>query len=177
MARNKTLENAEALMRGSRRLAARRCSCKGLDWDELNDALEASVADDDLPILEEIDDGIDAYESRPAEVLGNGTTHEHSSGFRWWLNLLQAGQGSLPATMPTSVLLAWRDGYLKHRCFPNSTPIPIWRCPACKMILPNCEAGGGHGFLKPCPVCHFRGHFESMQLWDGEFAVPLYPGD
>ena len=31
-----------------------------MSWDELNDALEASVADDDLPILEEIDDGIDA---------------------------------------------------------------------------------------------------------------------
>jgi hypothetical protein len=83
---------------------------------------------------------------------------------------LQDGWAELPETIPHAVLLAWRNGYANHPA--GSTPIPMWRCEDCRMVLPNCTPDGFGPCITPCPVCGGE-RIGRMNLWAwGTFSPP-----
>jgi len=147
---NKLLEQArnKAVMH---RKAIRRRRCLNATWEELLQMVEEAIAPESWPVVEDIIGQMEEYHQRPPRELANGETIENTHGFYEWLELLHAGSGDLPETIPHVVLLAWRNGYANHPA--NSTPVPIRRCEDCKMILPNCTVDGHGPCITPCPVC------------------------
>jgi hypothetical protein len=129
--------------------------------DELCDAVEAAVGPESTAVLEEIMAQVEEYDAIP---LGEHE-RERPHGFVWWLIGLRQGWATLPERIPHEVLLAWRDGYTNHPCrwsyagrLIRVSPVPVWRCRSCWMVLPNSSPGDKHSCAPvfPCPVCGGR---------------------
>jgi hypothetical protein len=122
------------------------------------------AADDEgRPLLEEIAAQVKEYDSQPAPTRPEWQSEEDFAvdpdsevwphGFTRWLHMMREGHASLPEELPTSVLVAWRDGYRDNPCNvrvgdrpgERSTPIVTIRCERCWMALP--------GRFDVCPVC------------------------
>ena len=121
----KLLKQAQKMAAIQRRRVRSR-ACQGLTWDELLQAVYDATADDGLPLLEEISAQVAEYRAQPPPIRFDWMSDEAYAqyvadetgvhGFIEWLQGLQAGWCSLPQELPTSVLLAWRDGYRDHPC-------------------------------------------------------------
>lgn len=167
----KLLDDALAWLRGERHTARVR-RCVGMTFDEVQAAVESAVAEEDLPILQEVIDQAEAYEALPARRLPDGTQPERLSGWREWLDLLAAGHASLPERMPTSALLAWRNA---GRRDPAANVLPQCRCADCRMVVPAHDESGNHGWpIRPCPACGSTKPYDWASLWEGgwgQFAL------
>jgi predicted RNA-binding Zn-ribbon protein involved in translation (DUF1610 family) len=129
---------------------------KGASLEAIADAVEQAVAEEEWPILAEIDrQAAEYHEARPDDLHGFGE----------WLLLLQAGGATLPDRLPRAVLLAWRDSYKPHWGLAGKpwVPMPFWRCVDCLMVLPHGEAGWG----RRCPVCG------GGRIWHSDFSKAL----
>ncbi|HEY7310006.1 MAG TPA: hypothetical protein VH643_11660 [Gemmataceae bacterium] len=149
---------------------------QGASLETILDAVEKAVAEEDRPILEEIDRQIEEYDAQPPRVVrayGAERTIEPVHGFEEWLLLLHDGAASLPDRLPRSVLIAWRDRY--HPPRPELTryglnggpvsPGPFWRCEDCRMVLPHGVPPGWPD--EGCPVCG------SARVWHADHSKPL----
>jgi hypothetical protein len=147
----------------------RRRQCQDASWEELLRLVDESIPPESEPLVNDILDQIEDYHRRSDESPG-GESRENVHGFVEWLWGLQEGWAELPEAIPHAVLLAWRNGSANHTA--GGTPIPMWRCEDCRMVLPNCTADGFGPCITPCPVCGGEriGH---MNLWAwGTFSFP-----
>jgi hypothetical protein len=116
--------------------AIRRRQCQNATWEELLRMVEESLLPESVPVMEDIVGQIEEYHLRPPREIANGKLAENVHGFEYWLMGLQTGSSSLPKKIPHELLLAWRNGHANHPA--SATPVPVCRCKACLLVLPNC---------------------------------------
>jgi hypothetical protein len=146
--------------------------CQGLDTGDLVDRVAQAVQEDDWPLLEEIEEQVTEYSSRPPEELPDGETQERQHGLVIWLWQLRRGHGSLPSTLPRDWLLSWRDGYRDH--IAGATPIPNWRCETCCLILPNALPAGHGNYPEYCPSCgSVNLSYADLSVWPEQYRPIL----
>jgi hypothetical protein len=143
------LADLESAARGLQGGASGR-QIQGAGLDEICDVLEEGLPRESRDILYEIGEQIEAFHQRPAYELPDGPAQD-IHGFVLWLAQVQSGSSSLPLPLPKRLLLAWRNGFAYHPA--GNTPVPLWRCADCLLVLPNSdESGTGFGF-ESCPSC------------------------
>src|SRR5262245_58928557 len=151
------LEQARVIAK-TRRRTIRGRQCQNATWDELCEMVVQSILPESQPILGDIMRQVEDYQQRPPRALADGTTAEDVHGFVQWLQGLSDGWAALPETIPHVVLLAWRNDYVRRREEAQrllrfgvgdgwgGTPVPVWRCEDCHMVLPNCTPDSFGGF-------------------------------
>jgi hypothetical protein len=145
----RALDTARSML-SSRRKRLDGFECKGKDIGEVARLVEAALLPESVPVVAEIMDQVEEYESRPPHLLPNGKTRALEHGFVSWLWGLRDGWATLPTKLPHSVLLSWRDGFTHHPA--RGSPVPIFRCEDCWMVLPNYSPSDA-AILDRCPVC------------------------
>lgn len=126
-------------------------NCKGLGVPELMARLDAAMPPDSEAIAADLEKQIEEYKHEP-RVRSNGDVIDPPHGFVVWLLMLVEGFAMLPERIPRVVLLAWRDGHANHPA--KASPIPLYKCLACGMALPNATPSGwGRYCFASCPVC------------------------
>jgi hypothetical protein len=146
--------------------------CAGLDTDELHKQVEAAMAPESLPVLEELNSQVEEYYNKQVEA---GIAEPRPHGFVEWICALQAGWATLPTIIPQSVMLAWRDGYKSKPA--GCPPHPFWRCEDCHMALPDVADAGTPAnchYPTSCPVCGSRKlfHMNIARPWGTAWIDP-----
>jgi hypothetical protein len=154
--------NKAVVIQAKQAARPRMLDCKGMEWRELLNALDAAVPEESFEVVEDILRQMEEYHARPPRELHNGEQVHELHGFYRWLHALRLGWGKLPERIPPVVLLAWRNGHRDHPA--HATPVPHIRCQDCLMLLPNCTPEGFGGSVNPCPICRSDQLFY-MNLW------------
>jgi hypothetical protein len=147
---DKLLASARGMAR-RRGQAIRRRQCQNATWEELLRMVEESLLPESMPVIEDIVSQIQEHDRRLPREISNGKLVHDVYGFVYWQMGLQTGSSSLPEKIPHELLLAWRNGHANHPA--GATPVPVFRCEACLLVLPNCTVDGIGSCLKPCPAC------------------------
>jgi hypothetical protein len=171
---DKLLETARtmALKRGQ---AIRRRQCQNATMEELVRMVTEAVPDESEQVFLDIVKQVEEYLERPPRELADGELAYPIHGFMYWLWGLQAGSSSLPEKLPHKLLLAWRNGHAGHPA--GASPVPIRRCEACLLVLPNCTIDGHGPCLTPCPACgsdNISHKKLSGNDWDGRDPMWVY---
>ena len=177
----KMLAEAKTLA-GSARRRVRSRKCEGADWPELLRMLWDAADDEGKAVLDEIAAQVEEYvrqapPSKPdwqsdEDFAADPDAQFWPHGFTCWLGMLRGGHASLPESLPTPALAAWRDAYRDRNAWrwdsdsPKVSPIVTRRCAACHMAV--CDRA-----FEACPVCG-GAEWQHVNLGWGEDGDPVF---